>query len=69
MTSWRVGDGTAGAEYRLVVNAGTRDQDLAWMAQVAESFAVELRERADLVMLAVQMVMEGVRAFLASSGS
>jgi aminomethyltransferase len=40
--------------YRLVVNAATRDKDLAWMRQCSEGFAVELRERADLAMLAVQ---------------
>lgn len=40
--------------YRLVVNAATRDKDLAWMQQCSEGFAVELRERADLAMLAVQ---------------
>jgi aminomethyltransferase len=40
--------------YRLVVNAATRDKDLAWMQQCGEGFAIELRERADLAMLAVQ---------------
>ncbi len=40
--------------YRLVVNAATRDKDLAWMQQCSEGFDVELRERADLGMLAVQ---------------
>ncbi|MCQ4348815.1 glycine cleavage system aminomethyltransferase GcvT [Pseudomonas stutzeri] len=40
--------------YRLVVNAGTREKDLAWMRAQAEGFAVELDERADLAMLAVQ---------------
>ncbi|PTU79733.1 glycine cleavage system aminomethyltransferase GcvT [Pseudomonas indoloxydans] len=40
--------------YRLVLNAGTRDKDLAWMhAQTAE-FAVEVRERRDLAVLAIQ---------------
>lgn len=40
--------------YRVVVNASTRDKDLAWMQQQAEGFAVTLRERDDLAMLAVQ---------------
>ncbi|WP_028453202.1 glycine cleavage system aminomethyltransferase GcvT [Chitinilyticum aquatile] len=45
-------DGFAG--YRVVVNAATRDKDLAWMQQVASSFKVELQERAELAMIAVQ---------------
>jgi len=40
--------------FRIVVNAGTRDKDLAWMRQVAAPFGVELTERTDLGMLAVQ---------------
>jgi aminomethyltransferase len=40
--------------YRLVVNAGTRDKDLAWIAQYARAFGVTVSERADLAMLAVQ---------------
>ena len=40
--------------YRAVVNAGTRDKDLAWMRRHAESFGVEIIERSDLAMLAVQ---------------
>jgi len=40
--------------YRLVVNAGTRDKDLAWMRQQAEGFAVEITPRSDLAMLAIQ---------------
>lgn len=42
------------AGYRLVVNASTRDKDLAWMQARAEGHAVEIRERADLAMLAIQ---------------
>jgi aminomethyltransferase len=41
-------------DYRLVVNAATRDKDLAWMAAEAANFSVEVREKADLIMLAVQ---------------
>lgn len=40
--------------YRLVVNAGTRDKDLAWMHAQAGDFDVQLRERRDLAMLAIQ---------------
>ena len=40
--------------YRVVVNAGTRDKDLAWIRAHARPFAVEVIERSDLAMLAVQ---------------
>jgi aminomethyltransferase len=40
--------------YRLVVNASTRDKDLAWMRLQSAGFAVELRERSELAMLAIQ---------------
>jgi aminomethyltransferase len=40
--------------FRVVVNAGTRDKDLAWMRKLAPSFGVELTERTDLAMVAVQ---------------
>src|SRR5262245_24667441 len=40
--------------FRTVVNAGTRDKDLAWMRKVAAPFGVELTERTDLAMIAVQ---------------
>jgi len=42
------------AFFRIVVNAGTRDKDLAWMRQQAAPFGVDLTERSDLAMLAVQ---------------
>jgi aminomethyltransferase len=41
-------------DYRLVVNAATRDKDLAWMRRQADGHDVEIKERADLAMLAVQ---------------
>jgi aminomethyltransferase len=44
----------AADDYRLVVNAGTRDQDLAWIRPRAAAAGVQLRERTDLAMLAVQ---------------
>lgn len=40
--------------YRLVVNAATRDKDLAWMHQQADGFDVRLDERSELAMLAIQ---------------
>ncbi|HYW91141.1 MAG TPA: glycine cleavage system aminomethyltransferase GcvT [Gammaproteobacteria bacterium] len=40
--------------YRVVVNAATRDKDLAWMREQASAFDVTLTERTDLAMLAVQ---------------
>jgi aminomethyltransferase len=40
--------------FRLVVNAGTRDADLAWIRRQAQPFGVTVSERADLAMLAVQ---------------
>jgi aminomethyltransferase len=42
--------------FRIVVNAGTRDADLAWMRARAEEWqvAVAIEERIDLAMLAVQ---------------
>lgn len=40
--------------YRMVVNAGTTDKDLAWMEQQRAGFQVELKVRRDLAMLAVQ---------------
>lgn len=40
--------------YRVVVNASTRDKDMAWMQGHTEGFDVTLTERADLAMLAVQ---------------
>lgn len=41
-------------DYRLVVNCGTREKDLAWMEKQAQSFEVELIERPELAMIAVQ---------------
>jgi aminomethyltransferase len=40
--------------YRLVVNAGTRDKDLVWIRRHAQDFGVEVHERADLCIIAVQ---------------
>ena len=40
--------------FRLVVNAGTRAKDLAWIGSLAGAFDVRLAERRELAMLAVQ---------------
>ena len=40
--------------YRVVVNAATRDKDLAWINKHAGSFNVSVKERDDLAMIAVQ---------------
>ncbi|MBA4285885.1 MAG: glycine cleavage system protein T [Xanthomonadaceae bacterium] len=40
--------------FRLVVNAGTTDKDLAWLQTEACAFGVEVRQRRDLGILAVQ---------------
>jgi aminomethyltransferase len=40
--------------FRLVVNAGTRAKDLAWIREHAAPFGVDVRERSDLAILAVQ---------------
>ncbi|WP_031758840.1 glycine cleavage system aminomethyltransferase GcvT, partial [Pseudomonas aeruginosa] len=40
--------------YRVVVNASTRDKDIAWMQAQAAGFKVDLQERGDLAMLAIQ---------------
>jgi len=40
--------------YRVVLNAATREKDLAWMNKIANDFSVGLHERQDLSMLAIQ---------------
>ncbi len=40
--------------FRIVINAGTREKDLAWMRKQAEGFDLTLTERTDLAMLALQ---------------
>ncbi len=41
-------------QFRLVVNAGTADKDLAWMQQQAKGFDIQLIPRRDLAMIAIQ---------------
>jgi aminomethyltransferase len=40
--------------FRLVVNAGTRDKDLAWIRRHAAAFTVTVAEQGDLAMIAIQ---------------
>jgi aminomethyltransferase len=40
--------------FRVVVNAGTRDKDIAWLRKHAGRFDVEITPRTDLAMIAVQ---------------
>src|SRR3546814_17457626 len=40
--------------FRIVVNAATRDKDMAWIKRQAEAFGIEVRERTDLAMIAAQ---------------
>lgn len=40
--------------FRLVVNAGTRDKDLEWLRRHGAQFDVEVIERTDLAILAIQ---------------
>ncbi len=49
ITYWLGGD-----RYRIVVNAATREKDLAWMRERLQGFDARLTERDDLAMIAVQ---------------
>lgn len=40
--------------YRVVVNAATREKDLEWIGQHAQNYQVQITERSDLAMVAVQ---------------
>ena len=40
--------------FRLVVNSATREKDLAWITRQAEPFAIDITERDDLSLIAVQ---------------
>jgi aminomethyltransferase len=41
-------------QYRIVINAGTREKDIAWMRMQAEAFDITLTEHHDLSILAIQ---------------
>jgi aminomethyltransferase len=51
--------------YRVVINAGTREKDLAWMRKHMGAFDITLTERTDLMMLALQgpLVQEKLSTF------
>ena len=40
--------------YRMVVNAATREKDIKWIVEQVEGFELDIRERDDLAMIAVQ---------------
>ena len=40
--------------FRMVVNAATRDKDIAWITKQAQAFSVVVTERSELAMIAVQ---------------
>lgn len=40
--------------FRLVTNASTRDKDLKWINEHAQAFSVEVKERPELALVAVQ---------------
>jgi aminomethyltransferase len=40
--------------FRLVVNAATREKDLAWLQRQAQGFSIEVLQRPELAMIAVQ---------------
>jgi len=44
----------ADTEYRLIVNAATREKDLTWIREQAADVDVDVVERAELAMIAVQ---------------
>jgi aminomethyltransferase len=49
--------------YRVVVNAGTREKDLAWFNKYAPEFNVGVKERDDLAIIAVQGPNARTKAF------
>lgn len=51
--------------YRVVVNAGTADKDLAWMASHRAGFDVTVKDRPELAMIAVQGPEARARAWQA----
>lgn len=55
-----------GDRFRIVSNAATRDKDLAWIGRHAEDYGVDVRERPELAIIAVQgpQARERVHALL-----
>ncbi len=57
--------------FRLVVNAATRDKDMAWITAQAQPFGISVTERDDLAMIAVQgpTARERVLGLLSAAGA
>ena len=57
--------------FRVVVNAATRDKDLPWIERHAADFGVQVTERRDLAMVAVQgpTAREKVMSLLSKEGA
>lgn len=55
--------------YRIVVNAGTAEKDLAWMHQQASTFDIQIRPRRDLSMMALQGPLAREKFWQACPGS
>ena len=57
--------------FRVVVNAGTREKDLAWLDKQAGPFGLELKVRDDLAMVAVQgpQARQKVMSLLSDGGA
>ena len=55
--------------YRIVVNAGTADKDLAWMQKQSAVFDIRLAPRRDLAMIAVQGPQARAKFWQACPGS
>ena len=57
--------------FRLVTNAGTHDKDLAWITGQAAAFAVQVKERPEFAMIAVQgpNARAKVQSLLSAAGS
>ncbi len=51
--------------FRLVVNAATREKDLAWINRYAKAFEVQVTERTELAMIAVQGPQARAKAYQA----
>lgn len=64
-------DDAAQERFRLVVNAATRDKDIAWIDAQATAFDVQVTERPELAMIAVQgpTARERVAGLLDAAGA
>ncbi len=55
--------------YRIVVNAGSAEKDLAWMEKQAADFDIDITPRHDLAMIAVQGPHSRAKVWLAYPGT